>query len=310
MKRHETMARGSLVAAVLLNAMQDQAVGLRRATGAAAGARSLTGADGLYWTTADVGLADGAVAVVDASVDWRQRAVWGRFTRLETAAQRSHGAEAWQVNDPARGLVRRDFEGRTGSGGVGAVSAVVSAGTPPVVAAGSFAVVLDERATSAQRVWLYARPTDGVLGVYNASGATLHAELLLWGASAVAAGPAMGPGVPWRLASAEGFGTVDDVWTTAVTMTPAAVSMNTLQVSVAAVRSDGARGGGWMGAATFRGGAPPVQVGPTVWSLAESDDPWAVRVVVLGGDVVVQVRGGAATNVKWFVEVMVTQVRG
>ncbi len=310
MKRVEDMARGSLVAAVMLNALQDLAAGVRRATGAPAASPDVRGSDTVRWATPDAGVADGATVAVDASLDWRARDVAGRLVRLESAAQRAHGPDAWQVNDPARPIVRRRFEGQLGTGAVGAAGAVVAAGTPPTVAAGSFAVVVDERATAAQRAWLYARPSDGALWLYNATGATLHAELFVTGSGAAGSPPAAGPGVPWRSTSPAGFGTVDDVWTTAVTLSPASPSAVALDVTVVGVRSDGARAGTWRVLGTFRGGTPPVQLGASTFLVADSDDPWEAKVAVAGNDVVVQVRGGAGTNVKWFVEAFASTARG
>lgn len=308
MKRTEDMARGSLVAAVLLNSLQDLAAGVRRATGAPVASPNVRGSDTVRWATPDAGVPTGEIVAVDASLDWRARDIEGRWRRLESAAQRAHGADAWQLNDPTRPIARRRFEGQLGAGGVGAASAVVANGTPPTIAAGSFAVVVDERTSSSQRVYLYARPDDGALYLYNASGATLHAELLVTGTGAAGSPPAAGPGVPWRSTSADGLGTLDDTWTTAVTLTPAAGRALALDVTVVGVRSDGARSGTWRAVARVTGGAPPVLGSPT-FLLADADDPWDAKVVVASNDVVVQVKGATATNVKWFVEVFASTAR-
>lgn len=183
MRRNTTFARGSAIPAATLNAVQDEQSGLIRAT-AANGAPALTGADGRHWCTPDAGVPDGTIAVVDATagLDWRARLLWGTWTRLETAAQRLQGADAWQGNDVARPIAMKRFHGRTGTGGKGAADATVADGTPPVVASGSFAVIIDELSSTSQRVYLYARPGDHALCLYNASGATLHGELLVHGA--------------------------------------------------------------------------------------------------------------------------------
>ncbi len=185
MRRNTTFSRGSAIPAATLNAVQDEQCGLIRAS-VANGAPALVGADGRHWCTPDVGVANGTVAVIDttAGLDWRARLVWGSWARLETAAQRLQGADAWQGNDPARPITRRPFHGRTGTGAKGAADATVADGTAPVVASGSFAVVVDELASTSQRVWLYARASDGALCLYNASGGTLHGELLVHGAGA------------------------------------------------------------------------------------------------------------------------------
>lgn len=192
MRRTTTFARGSHVRGAFLNALQDEQVGLVPASENPAGTIALKGSDGRYVATPDAGIAHNTLAVLDDSIDWRARLLRGVFIRLESAAQRLHGADAWQANDPARPIAVKLFEGgRTGTGGLGAASAAVANGTPPVVAAGSFAVVVYEGATSALRAYLYAA-ADGSLCLYNASGATLHAELTVWGA-AVAPNPSAPP---------------------------------------------------------------------------------------------------------------------
>lgn len=308
MRRNATFSRGAHVPSAVLNTVQDEQLGLIPATDAPA--TLLRGADGRWWTTPDAGVPDGQFRVIDTSVDWRNRWVWGTFRNLGAADRRPGQASDHVPNDPASAVSRRVFEDWTGTGGVGAASATVANGTPPVFADNAFAVLLDEGATSGDRVWLYAHPDTGALCVYNDSGAALHAELLVWGASA-SPSVAAAPGVPGRLTSPTGFATTNDTWTTAVTVSPANSSMLTFDVTVAAVRSDGARGGGWKFNATFRRPASgnPVQRGDTVWTLATSDDAWGVRIQVSGADVVIQVQGQAATTVRWRVEADVTEVR-
>lgn len=318
MRRNADFARGSHVPSAVLDAMQDEAAGLIPATDTADGATAvaLRGADGRWWTTPTAGLADGTLRAIDTSVDWRHRRVWGVFRRLGAADQRPGQANDHTPNDPASSVATRRFEGWTGAGGLGAAAATVANGTPPALADDQFAVVLDELGTSADRVYLYARPSDGALCVYNDSGATLHAELLVWGARAAASVGAT-PGVPGRLVSPAGLGTVDDAWTTAVTITPTGPSTLKLCVDASAVRSDGARGGAWRFEAAFRTPASgtPVQVGNTLWLLEVADDlsggatVWQVRAAVSGADVLLQVKGAAATNVKWRVEAQAVEVR-
>lgn len=186
MRRLYTLARASQVAARLLNRVQDEQAGLAPASDQASGATAvlLTGADGRWWTTPDAGVPDAQLRVIDASVDWRSRRVWGVLRVLGAAARRPGGADDHIPNDPAGAANARLFNGWTGAGGLGAAAATVANGTPPVIADNQYAVLLDEGATTADRVWLYARPSDGTLCIYNDSGATLHAELLVWGAAA------------------------------------------------------------------------------------------------------------------------------
>lgn len=186
MRRMYNLARGSQVPARLLNGLQDEQLGLIAATDAAGGATAvaLDGADGRWWTSPDAGIPDGELRVLDTSVDWRSRRVWGVFRALGAAARRPGQADDHLPNDPTGAANARMFNGWTGSGGLGAAAATVANGTPPTIADDQYAVLLDEGATTADRVWLYARPSDGALCLYNDSGAALHAELLVWGAAA------------------------------------------------------------------------------------------------------------------------------
>lgn len=180
MRRNTTFARGTHVPAATLNALQDEQLGLVPATDAPA--TLLKGADLRWWTTPDAGIADGILRVVDASIDWKNRRLLGLFRNLGAAARRPGQADDHVGNDPTLTVAARSFDGWTGAGAVGAASATVVSGVPPVLADDAFAVVLDEGATAADRVYLFARPSDGALCIYNDSGATLHADLLVLGA--------------------------------------------------------------------------------------------------------------------------------
>lgn len=174
MRRLSDLYRGSHVRAALLNGLQNEQVGLVAGTENPAAARLLTGADGRYCCTPDAGLANGASVALDDSIDWRDHVVRGDFIRLTSAAQRLDGADAWQMNDPALALaVRRFTNGRLGAG----------TATPTVLSSTSPTVIVDELASTAQRVFLYADPDDGTLRLHNGSGATLHAELFVEGMS-------------------------------------------------------------------------------------------------------------------------------
>lgn len=187
MRRNTSMSRGSAVPAALLNALQDEQEGLIPASDTPQVA--IKGADGRWWNTPPTtGLASGATRVVDANGDWRNRIVWGALHVLGAADRKPGLGNDYLINDPSASTWVRLFEGWTGTGGVGAASATVADGTPPVIASGSYAVILDEGATSAARVWLYARPSDGALCLYNASGAALHATLRVYGAAAAITG--------------------------------------------------------------------------------------------------------------------------
>lgn len=305
MRRPYSFARGSHVPSSTINRIMDEATGLVRATGAPSDARAFTGEDGRSWTTVDAGLADGASVVVDASVDWRYRSLHGVFTRLTAAAQRSHGADAWKRNDPTQAIAVRTFDDAwTGAG------CALSDGVP-TISSGHFGIIVDELGVAADRAFLFAdSENDGALTLYNDSGATLHAELRVWGAGASAsAGTA--PSVPGLLAGE--VDTTDATWTTIAgcTATLAASSTVTFRGMVSAIRDDGTEGGGWSFSVRARRGASGATVvsSPT-FSLADADDAdFDVRVDLDGDDVVFQVRGDTGKNLTWRAEIDATESR-
>ncbi len=263
MRRNADFARGSHVPSAVLDAMQDEAVGMIPATGNPSGARALRGADGRYVCTPDA-----RVWPTGRSSSSIPRSTGATATSGGPCAASRPPRSASTATTRGRSTTRRvrwargGSRGTTGAGGLGAGATTVANGTPPVPASGSFAVLVDEGASSADRVWLYARPSDGALCLYNDAGAALHAELRVYGSGA---SPSLGatPGVPGRLVSPAGLATTDDTWTTAVTITPTGSSMLTLDVTTSAVRSDGARGGSWRFGAGFRtpASSTPTQAG-------------------------------------------------
>lgn len=305
-RRITNFSRGSSVPAATLNGMQDEAAGLIAAGGTAPGSLALMGRDGRYWSSPDVGVADGAIAVVDATRDWKSHHLEATFIRLGAAADRLHGADVWKRNDPAQAFAVRTIA----DAWTGVNAAAISAGTPPVIGAGVFAIILDELGASADRVFLYARSSDGALCLYNDSGAALHAELFFAGAGASSSGGGTST-VPGFL-----FGdldTTDATWTTVpgCSATLAQSSCVTFQGMVSAIRDDGTEGGSWVFAARARRPSSGVPVlGAITFTLADFDGVgWDVRVQVSGSDVVVQVLGEAATNLTWRAEVQTTEAK-
>lgn len=306
MRRFTTFARGSSVPAATLNSMQDNAVGLRRGSGAVAnGGPGYLGEDGVTWCSGGSGLADGATAVVDASCDWRACSVNAIFVRLSAADQRAQGAAAWKRNspDPTHGIaVRRIDDALTGTG------CAASDGVP-TISDGHFGIILDELTTGADRVFLFAdSENDGALTLYNDTGSALHAELKAWGSgeSAQGGGTSSVPGF-----STGGVATTDATWTTIVTLSPSASSSLGLAGTVGAIRDDGAAGGTWTFQARVLRGASGAPTVPTVlFGLSDHDGTgWDVRVQASGNTVVVQVHGEAATDITWRAEVQATEAR-
>jgi hypothetical protein len=309
MRRITTFARGSSVPAATLNAMQDRAVGLTRAlvdgVAAPTGTLALTGRDGRYWCTPDTaGVLDGAIAVVDNTRDWRSHHVTATFVRLTAAAQRLHGADVWKRNDPTQEIAVRRIE----DAWTGVNLAAITAGVPPVIGAGVFAIILDELAAGTNRIFLYARESDGALCLYNDSGGALHADLFYDGSSASTSSGGTST-VPGFLAGE--VNTTDATWTTVpeCSATLAQSSSVTFQGMVSAIRDDGTEGGSWVFSARARRPSSGVPVlGAITFSLADYDGTgWDVRLAVSGSDVVVQVLGEAAVNLTWRAEVQTTE---
>lgn len=191
MRRLTTFARGSHIPAATLDGMQDRSVALAPAS--AAPATLLTGADGRWWTTTGLGVEHGTAILVDASLDWRGRRIWGTWRRLPAATWVPGGADDYRANDPAEAVATRRFDGWTGTGALATGGDPIDDGAPPVHAAGSYPVVIDELTSAATRVWLFADPSDGHLWLYNASGAWLHGTLLVFGAGTAPAASAPPP---------------------------------------------------------------------------------------------------------------------
>lgn len=306
MRRRYSFARGSHVPAATLNRIVDEATGLVRASGAPSDARAFTGEDGRSWTTVDAGLAHGASVVVDASVDWRYRSLHGVFTRLTAAAQRTHGADDWKRNDPTQAIAVRTLDDAwTGAG------CALSDGVP-TISSGHFGIILDERSAGVSRIFLFAdSENNGALTLYNDSGATLHAEMRVWGAgTTTSAGTA--PSVPGLLAGE--VDTTDATWTTIAgcTATLAASSTVTFRGMVSAIRDDGTEGAAFTVEAAFRRPASgdPVIVGSALYPLvARSDAAFDVRIQVDGSNVVLQVHGAPSKTLTWRAELDTTEAR-
>ena len=188
MRRVTNFSTGSTIPAATLDEMQDEQLGLIPANGTGGAVPAYAGADGRIWQSPDAGVASGTLLVIDASVDWRSRELWGVFQHLTAADQRIGQANDWQLNDPTQGIATRHFTGPTGTGAQQAGGTAPANGEPPAIGTVtggiSYALVVDEESSSTDRVFLYADPSTGVLSLYNASASALHAILRVFGAGA------------------------------------------------------------------------------------------------------------------------------
>ncbi len=181
-RRTTTFSAGSHLPAGSLNEQQDRAHTLDRASATSASAPTDTqGADWIaYQSPNTTGVPAGQVATVDlfatAARDWRERFVMATARFVATAARRWGGADEHVGNDPASTNIRTAV-GVTGPGALGAASAPVANGTPPVVTTNSCPIPLDVRSDGT--VWLFADPADGSLKLYNATTTPLHFDLVV-----------------------------------------------------------------------------------------------------------------------------------
>ena len=110
----------------------------------------------------------GNLAQVDTTTDWRDRVLFVQYAELTS------GVSPGNVDDYLFDVAPIARVGFTGTGALGAASAAVAAGVPPVPASTtSWALQLTTN------VWLYAVPTTGVLSIYNGTGSNIVVPMLL-----------------------------------------------------------------------------------------------------------------------------------
>lgn len=168
MQRTQTYAANQQVLAAELNALQDQAQGLNAGANNNAHTTLTAGTTAIEWMYDTATLGPSQLIKVDGSIDWRDR--------ILTVAYGIPAASDWNPG------ASRDFEfdfapvlrrGYTGLGALGAASAPVTPGVPPVTASGSsWALKVDVN------VWLYAAPSTGELYLYNGTAGTLRRPIL------------------------------------------------------------------------------------------------------------------------------------
>lgn len=192
MDRAETFAPLTLVPSVYLNLQQDVTPALRASTEGYLSAMGDGGEGQLWQSSADlvtatlVSVAGSTVEVVNtgvspavittATIDWNDREVKGLFRGFAGATEYPGGANDYQFDASGAPVV---FWGYLGRGALNGASGPVSAGNPPVPAAGtSWAVQI------AANLWLYLDSSDGKLKLYNNTGATIRTPSLWFTASA------------------------------------------------------------------------------------------------------------------------------
>lgn len=175
MRRQQTYVPNQQVLSAELNAWQDRNAGA--APGSANNTHTLlgNGFDTLQWMYDTATLANATLVKVDGLIDYRDRLLSVAYKVPGGADEEPGGG-----NDYLFDYVPVLRIGYTGEGGLGAASATIVNGVPPVPASTtSWALQIDTN------VWLYASPTTGELFLYNNSGGALRRPILTVTASAV-----------------------------------------------------------------------------------------------------------------------------
>jgi hypothetical protein len=191
MERINSYSIGQKIFNVWLGEIQDLGVAHRAST---VGDLSAMG-DGiearLWQATADLNTAamilvdDEVISIVNTGTDpatlttstlsWYDREVFGVYRGYAGASQNPGQANDYQFDAQAPVL----FWGYFGKGALGAASAPVANGTPPVPASTtSWAVQVTTN------LWLFVQPSDGKLYLYNNTGSTIRTPSLWFFATA------------------------------------------------------------------------------------------------------------------------------
>ena len=168
MERIQTYVANQQILAAELNAIQDAALEFDAGTSTT---NTITGTarapKAIVWSDSQA-LAAGELAVVDTR-DWLDAILHVSYY-VPGNGDRIPGA----TNDYLFDGVPTMRVGYTGLGGLGAASAAVVNGVPPVPASGtSWAMQITTN------VWLYAQPTSGSLRIYNGTGSQILTPTLI-----------------------------------------------------------------------------------------------------------------------------------
>ena len=174
MQRTQSYVANQQVLAAELNGIQDMAIGSQPADVNNTHTLMANGQDVIMWMYDVADVANATEVKVDAARDYRDRILMVFYTGASGANQWPGSAldRVFDYTVPVR-------MGYTGLGALGAASAAVVNGVPPVPADGtSWALQI------ASNVWLYTHVGDGALYLYNNSGGVIRTPILTIFASA------------------------------------------------------------------------------------------------------------------------------
>lgn len=188
-----TSSIGALVPNVFLNYVQEIGVAQRTAAyGEFAALGTDGGIEGRLWqaqanmatatllfvdtdSTSVVNTGANPNALASGPFDWSDREIFGIYRALGGVTRVPGEANDYLFDAVAPTL----FWGYTGLGAYSGGTTQVSAGNPPIPAAGASWAV-----TIAANLWLYLDPVDGEMKIYNNTGATLDTPTLWFFATA------------------------------------------------------------------------------------------------------------------------------
>ena len=174
----QTYVPNQQILAAELNGIQARAVGMQRSDNfnhyADPGTLLPEGLTSRLWLASTGVMNDTVSALIDASIDWRDRVLVVQYSAGAAVTERPGSA-----NDYLADYAVTTRRGYTGRGALDAGAAAPSTGNPPVPASGSSWAM-----KAATNVWLYAHPTTGALYVYNATGGDIFVPQILVLASA------------------------------------------------------------------------------------------------------------------------------
>jgi hypothetical protein len=162
MDRIQSYVANQQILADELNDIQDQAVGTVGGTGSSILLSATPGMRVCSWIQNNL-IANATLSAVDTDHDWRDYIVYVQYV-TPTGGASQPGASG----DYLYSLTPTLVTGYLGLGALGAASATVVNGVPPVPASGtSWATQV------VTNLWLYASPTTGNLYLYNNTGSSI-----------------------------------------------------------------------------------------------------------------------------------------
>lgn len=178
MKRVVTAAALADLASADFNELQDRGAALVAASENNDFAAAVKGADAVIWQVAASSVAAATTRLLDKTIDWRDRYVWGHWIDLAANSRRIGASDQ---DHTIESLAKTDLYGYTGLGAERAGGGAVADGFPPVStgASGAPASWRIRINGATDTIWLYVSKVDNGLYVYNGSAAAVFPLLVV-----------------------------------------------------------------------------------------------------------------------------------